>query len=171
MTRSTAHLRAILPIAPEVADHLERIGLPEVLFGGRFRLDDDLQVVRRPDGSPLLRLGVVMLATLLCVDPRTGRVVEIWNESWSSQARVDELPWRETFTNSTLAQFVQTACEVVERLPYYHRDSELAERHRVAQELGAIIDSIDPPAMAVGLLWSTFVDDVAIGDFAAEDLE
>lgn len=170
-TRSTAQVRATSAIAPDVAEHLEVIGLPAVLFGGRFRLDRELQRVRRPDGYSLLRLGDVMLATALCVDPMTGRVVEIWDSGRLRALRIGKLPWRESFVNSTLGKFVETATAVIDRLPYYHGDSSLEERRSVARELGAMIESIDPPAMDSDLFWSTFVDDVEIGDFATEDLD
>jgi hypothetical protein len=42
------------------------------------------------------------------------------------------------------------------------------EIHAVARDLADLIRGIDPEAMADDRFWSTFVDDVEMGDFATQ---
>jgi hypothetical protein len=57
---------------------------------------------------------------------------------------------------------------VLKRFPCYDEDAEFDEIHAVARELADLIHEIDPEAMADDRFWSTFVDDVEMGDFAAQ---
>jgi hypothetical protein len=54
------------------------------------------------------------------------------------------------------------------RFPYYDEDAEFDEIDAVARDLADLIRGIDPEAMADDRFWSTFVDDVEMGDFATQ---
>jgi hypothetical protein len=92
----------------------------------------------------------------VCVDPTTGQVLEI-----TRQGTV-------LFVNSSIAAFTETVRAVLERFPYYDEDAEFDEIHAVARDLADLIHGINPEAMADDGFWSTFVDDVEMGDFATQ---
>ena len=72
------------------------------------------------------------------------------------------------FVNSSIAAFTATVRAVLERFPYYDEDAEFDGIHAVARDLADLIRGIDPEAMADDRFWSTFVDDVEMGDFATQ---
>jgi hypothetical protein len=75
------------------------------------------------------------------------------------------------YVNGTLDQFRETTKRTIDRLPYYDHGASLEERERVGRELLDMIKEIDPEAAISDRYWSTFVDDVVIGDFAREFYE
>jgi hypothetical protein len=151
------------------------ITVPRELFGGAvFSAELKVSLVVRPDGSPLLRFGAARLSSALCLDPRTGVVVDVWDEA-SPVVRSTRPAWTEGFVNSDIACFVDVARAVSGRFPYYSRsdfetDEGVAHVDRVCQELVEMVRGIDPPAAIPDRFWSTFADDVRIGDFATGDL-
>ncbi len=109
-----------------------------------------------PEHGGLIQFGQLMHDDPVCVDPTTGQVLEI-----TRQGTV-------LFVNSSIAAFTETVRAVVERFPYHDEDAEFDEIHAVARDLADLIRGIDPEAMADDRFWSTFVDDVEMGDFATQ---
>jgi hypothetical protein len=152
---------AIAGMQPEVRAALYRTGVPKDLFGGRYTAVDDLTVRDAPGFGRVVQFGSVMQDDPICVDPATGQVLELPHVSHAAPLVV----------NSSLNAFTETVRVVLERFPYYDEDAEFEEIRAVAHELGDLIRRIDPVAMATDQFWSTFVDDVEMGDFATEDNE
>jgi hypothetical protein len=151
------------------------VRVPRELFGGSvFRADRFLSRIDRPDGTPLLRFGTAGLSYALCVDPASGGIVGVWDEE-ASIVVARRPDWIESFINSDAERFVETARAVTARFPYYLRsafdsDDGYASVKATHDELIAAIAAIDAPAAIPDRFWSTFTDDVLIGDFATEDI-
>lgn len=162
---------------PELASLISGTGIrvPERLFGGSvFRADREARVLTRPDGTCLVRFGACRLWGALCLDPATGAVIDIWDYDQPAFPRGERPEWREGLTNSSIDKFIETAKAVTDRFPYYGRwafetDDGYAEVENAYRDLVRIITEIDPPAAIPDRFWSTFTDDVMIGDFATED--
>ena len=140
----------------EVWEALFRTGVPRDLFSGRYASVPKPAVLDVPEHGCLIQFGLLMHDDPVCVDPTTGQVLEI-----TRQGTV-------LFVNSTIAAFTETVRAVLERFPYYDEDAEFDEIHAVARDLVGLVRRIDPEAMADNQFWSTFVDDVEMGDFATQ---
>jgi len=141
---------------PEVCEALFRTGVPRDLFSGRYACVQNPAVLDVPEHGRLIQFGQLTHDDPVCVDPTTGQVLEI-----TRQGTV-------LFVNSSIAAFTETVRAVVERFPYHDEDAEFDEIHAVARDLADLIRGIDPEAMADDHFWSTFVDDVEMGDFATQ---
>lgn len=159
----SADVRAMLERLPEVQRMLFSTGLPRNFLGPLYSAADRLEII---DVSPLGRLirfgSSSHFSDGLFIDPSTGEIIDV------TRCEV------RSFVNSSLEQFGQTVTAVVERFPFYSRGSDFdvndEEVAAAVRDLSAIIGRIDPPAMVRDRYWSTFVDDVAIGDYATEDV-
>jgi hypothetical protein len=159
----SAGVKALLERLPEAQRILFATGLPKNFLGPLYSAAERLAIVDVPPLDRLVRFGHSSdFSDGLFINPVTGEIVEV------------ALGQVRSFVNSSLDQFTQTVTAIVERFPFYSRDAEYEvndEEVAVAvRDLTAIISGIDPPAMEVDRFWSTFVDDVAIGDYATEDV-
>lgn len=159
----SVEIRALLSKFPEVQHILFSKGIEGRFINALYKADRDLTMVNVPPCGRLVRFGTSShFSDGLYINPDTGGIVEV------GQGRV------RLFVNSSLKQFGQTVAAIVERFPFYSRTSDYDvndEEVAVAvRDLSAIIGRIDPPAIIEDRFWSTFVDDVAIGDFATEDV-
>jgi hypothetical protein len=159
----SADVRAMLERLPEVQRILFSTGLPRNFLGPLYSAAEKLAIVDVPPLGRLIRFGNSShFSDGLFINPGTGEIVDV------AQGQV------RSFVNSSLEQFGQTVSAIVVRFPFYSRDAEYAVNDEAVAaavlDLSAIIDRIDPPAMIKDRFWSTFVDDVAIGDYATEDV-
>jgi len=138
---------------PEVWEALFRTGVPRDLFSGRYTCVQRPAVLDVPEHGRLIQFGLTMQDPV-CVDPTTGQVLEIIRKG------------SVLFVNSSLAAFTETVRTVLARFPYYEEDAEFDEIDAAARDLADLIRGIDAEAMTVDRFWSTFVDDVQMGDFA-----
>jgi SUKH-4 immunity protein len=163
-------------------------GVPKSLLG-RYRARSELVLVEVPDYGPLVCFGTTMVTNSVCLDPRTGAIVEtdyvptvIRDPSRGGYG----LPG---FVNSSLGQFIASVRAVLNRFPFNSTDTgadrELDERTReraraeqregewnhAVEDLTEILRQIDPAAVADEYtFWRTFVDDVQMGNFATEGI-
>jgi hypothetical protein len=71
-----------------------------------------------------------------------------------------------TFANTSVTHFWDSVRAVTARFPLYSSDDDDDEEpFRAGDDVAAIVSAIDPPAMDTDQFWSTFVDDVQMGDF------
>jgi hypothetical protein len=166
-------LESVEPVMSDASSRLfgqNPISVPrEVLFGALFRADLIVEKVARPDGSPLLRLGSTGGSMAVCLDPSNGRIVSLF-DTRAQTVRSTRPGWSETTVNSSLSAFMRAASAVTNRFPYYSLGSSPDQMSEVARELRETLASIDPLAVEPDRLWSTFLDDVAIGDYATENV-
>ena len=139
---------------PEVWEALFRTGVPRDLFSGRYACVQKPAVLDVPEYGRLIQFGLLVHDDPICVDPTTGQVLEILRKGTA------------LFVNSSIAAFTEIVRAVLARFPYYDEDAEFDEIDAVARDLADLIRGIDPEAMADDRFWSTFVDDVEMGDFA-----
>ena len=168
-------------------------GVPKAMLG-RYNAASELTLLEDPGHGPLVCFGASGSFVRLCLDPRTGQVVDIvYDRKAVNQPSNDHgPPWLvrpPLLVNSTLDQFIDSVHTVVDRFPFHSGDtkegSELddpakeraraeqldSELDRAAENLTEILRSIDPAAVAdESTFWRTFVDDVQMGDFATEDV-
>jgi hypothetical protein len=152
--------RSIPEPHPQVVRALTREGVPKAWFYAGYSAVAELQVVDVPPMGRLIRFASSGLGASLLVEPVLGEVLFRVNVRGATPA----------FVNTSLAQFSATARAVVDRYPYYSLRSSPAEIDAVAADVTAIIDAIDPPALAPELYWSTFVEDLRAGAFPSEVL-
>jgi hypothetical protein len=143
---------------PAVEQALFVDGVPRGFIGRRYSADPELSVVERPGSTAMLRFGSAGLGDAIAIDLDTGHVIELVN------ARVPV----EVFVNSTIQQFSRTVESMIDRFPYYDSDEDGDELDAVSHELLELIRRIDPPAAIPDRYWSTFIDDVGIGDLTTE---
>lgn len=133
-------------------------GIPTNFISQRYAADALATVVDLPSGTRILRFGSTGLDDAIGVELATGHVVEVLNVEGSPLL----------FVNSSIEKFSQTVQAVMARFPYYDTDSSFEEIDAVAAELLQMIKVIDPEAAVPDRYWSTFTDDVAMGDFTTE---
>ena len=151
-------MTVLLDDAPSVRHALFVIGVPKGFIGRRYAADPGVTPLVREGSDPLLRFGSCGLADAMCVDLVTEHVVEIINAARSAPL----------FVNTSIEQFTQTVKALVDRFLYYGHEATGDEMDIVAGELLNVIRSIDPEAAVPDRYWSTFVDDVQIGDLSTE---
>ncbi len=151
-------LREVVADAPQIQHALFVAGIPKGFIGRRYQSDPAVSILELPGHGRILRFGTAVLAAAIGVELATGHVVAVLNVPIPVPL----------FTNTSIDQFTQTVKEVISRFPYYDQDATYDEIDGVAQELLNIIKRIDPEAAIPDRYWSTFVDDVAIGDLSTE---
>jgi hypothetical protein len=72
---------------------------------------------------------------------------------------------RRLFVSSSLEQFAATVEVVAARFPFYDDQDDDQGAIRASEDLADLIRAIDAEAVVPDRFWSTFLDDVTIGDF------
>jgi hypothetical protein len=130
--------------------------LPKNFFGRRYAARPLVEEVDVPRRGNLIWFGDLGLWGRIYADPVTGEVVEM------------HPPAEPRLINSSLIQFSRTTKALVALFPYMGVDTDLDNREATAKKLAEVIRSIDPAAVDdPDSFWSTFLDDVAIGDFSS----
>jgi hypothetical protein len=132
--------------------------VPKNFIGRRYTADSSLILLERQGDETILRFGSSGLSDAIGVDLSTGHVIEVLN------ARGSPL----LFVNTSIEQFKQTIKAVVDRFPYYGQDATNEEIEAAAADLRDIIRRIDSAAIIPDRYWSTFADDVELGDLSTE---
>ncbi|MDX6683758.1 MAG: hypothetical protein QOG94_3797 [Solirubrobacteraceae bacterium] len=145
---------------PATVRALTRDGVPKAWFYAGYAASRELRVVDVPPLGRLLRFASSGLGASLLVEPALGEVLFMVNVRGAVPS----------FVNSSLAQFTAVARAVVDRYPYYTLSSGVDEVVAAADDVAAIVEAIDAPALRPDLYWSTFVDDMRAGAFASEVL-
>jgi hypothetical protein len=151
-------LRDLLQRAPSVRRALFVDGVPKGFIGRRYTADSSVALLEQEGREQILRFGSSGLSDAIGVDLVTGHVVEI----------IDVRAFASLFVNTSIEQFTQTVKAIIDRFPYYDRDTTDEEIQAIASELLHTIRSIDSEAAVPDRYWSTFVDDVEIGDLSTE---
>lgn len=145
---------------PDVRDLLFVSGIPTSFLRRRYQSDPSVSFVGLPGGGWMLRFGTTGSGNAVGVDLQNGAVIEVLDLPNSPNL----------FVNSSLRQFANTVIAVSSRYPYYDQDADLEEREAVAGDILGVIREIDPEAAVPDRFWSTFVDDMEIGDLSTQDI-
>ncbi len=161
----------VFATSPQVEELLERFpqaraslftdGVPAGFIGRRYSVNKELRIIHVDGSSPVVRFGSTGLQGAIGLSSETGAVVEV----------IDEQLAQLLFVNSSLPQFTKTVRTITARFPFYGRDASAEEFEEVASELLEVIRGIDPEAAVPDRYWSTFTDDVAIGDLSNETID
>jgi SUKH-4 immunity protein len=151
-------LRDLLRHSPSIWQALFIDGVPKSFIGRRYTANASVTLLERQLNEKILCFGTSGLSDVIGVDLTTGHVVEVLN------ARGSPL----LFVNTSIDQFTHTVKAVISRFPYYDHDATDEEIQAAATDLREIIRFIDSAAMAPDRYWSTFADDVEIGDLSTE---
>lgn len=156
------------PLLPTgTPNELFTVGVPTM--GPKYKRRDTLEVLVHPPGNLVVCFGAQPLDDDIGVELATGRVV--WMFSRRLQAGMPHLAAIPPgFVNSDLGTFTSCVRAAIARFPYHGRNAELEERVVIADDLAGELRRIDAEAMVPDRFWSTFIDDLANGDFATEDV-
>lgn len=158
-------------------------GAPQAALGYMYRAATELTLIDAPGYAPLVRFGLSALYNAICLDPRSGAIVQIGYV----ESEIANLPrgvlGTPAFVNSSLDQFIASIRAVIARFPFDssipgkqdYNDDELGalaqEWGRAAREMRAMLGGIDPAAVEdPDSFWMTFCDDVNIGDYGLESV-
>ncbi len=134
-------------------------GVPRSFVRARYRATASLTVDENADGQKLITFGSTLLNGAICVDPKTGEVIQIVGPK---RQRV--------FVNTNLSSFSDTIQAVSRGFPYYSKYSTDDEIEVAATRIEETVRTIDPRAIEDGGYWSTVVSDVRMGDWSTEDI-
>jgi hypothetical protein len=154
LVRIGASADMLAPVARRLA-----AGVPKGLLGQEYRPLDQAAMLAPGDGG-LVAFGTSGGYGRICVEPATGAVVHV-----PTIRKLTRNP-----VNASLDLFGECVAAVIRRFPFYCEDSAPEEREQVAEELRAVLAGIDATASAHNGFWETFVDDVAAGDYATEEI-
>ena len=153
-------------------------GAPKGLVGGRYKALSGLTLLEVPNYGPLVRFGSHMLCGAVCLDPRSGAIVDIGYVETETAYLPRGFIGSPSLVNSSLDQFITSVRAVIARFPYdsgeYNSDDvpdEVIDRFwdecdRAVGEMREALRRIDPVAIYVDGFWETFLDDVQMGDFS-----
>lgn len=156
-------------------------GVPKGMME-RYRAAKRLMLVSDTEGRKVVSFGRTMLTHHICLDPQTGQVVVVLR----FRRRADE-PYAAfgpaQLVNSSLDQFMASVRAVIGRFPFDggsvmrerdQTDAEEDEEWRLIEaavrDMRTLLLDIDPAPLAIDGFWSTFLDDVGIGDFMTPDI-
>lgn len=135
------------------------IEIPVDFIGYAYRATPSLEPLNVEGQGRLLRFGKSGLDGSIVFNVETGEVVYI------------DAMKNASFVNSSIAQFSLCTERVLDRFPFYSRDSDdVDEWESAAQDVEDIIRGIDPGAYFDDGYWYDLRWDIAIGDFATEDV-
>ncbi|MEV4806622.1 SUKH-4 family immunity protein [Nonomuraea sp. NPDC049421] len=134
-------------------------GIPSGMLGGEYEAAEHLTLMEVPGRGGLIRFGETKNGDI-CIDPSTGEVLEVIGQKRDC-ARL---------ANTNIHLFIESVKAVLDRFPFYSVGSDLDSRVIVANDLTELIRAIDSFAVYQDSFWSTFIDDVEIGDYATEEV-
>lgn len=144
---------------PAVATLLSAHGIPERGVGGEYVALDSPSFLEASPG--LLALGRAGLTGRICLDVESLEVVHVPSPAVE---RVNPV-------NSTLLAFSACISAAIAAFPYYTYETAEDLGEEVATILRQRLLGIDPMVAAHNGLWETFLDDVAMGNYAEEEYE
>jgi hypothetical protein len=132
-------------------------GVPRQLIGREYVVLDRAECLA-PDGA--VAFGTSGLHGRICLEPATGAVV---------QAPSQDDPARNT-VNASLMLFTTCVALALAHFPFYDEDNGPKEWEAAAEKLRRLLARTDPTTAKPNGFWATFVDDVAIGDYSADQI-
>jgi hypothetical protein len=132
-------------------------GLPDQHLLFKIYPPSDVTVRRMPDGNEALLIGVDRNVLDLCIDGRSGAVIEV--------NRIDESVWH---VNGSVRQFVECLEEFNRRYPFGESSNDLDAAEMAADEFASAVREIDDAALDTEQgYWDSVIFDIANGDYAA----
>lgn len=156
-------------------------GVPKSLFE-LYHAAGELTLLDDPASGPLVCFGDYALYGRICLNPRTEQIVDIIYVPVETPNMPAGVLRSAMLVNSSLDQFTASVRSVLSRFPFdtgdtgddTDEDSYLdrleAETDRAVQDMAATLRRIDEAALLVDGFWTTFLDDVQMGDFSTKDI-
>jgi hypothetical protein len=148
----------LLRNSPSVRHALFIDGVPKRFIGRRYMADPSVAILKRQGDGIIIRFGASGLSDAVGVDLATGHVVEVLDVAGSVPL----------FVNTSVEMFTKTVKAVIGRFPYYDEDATDEQIQTAATDLRNMIERIDSAAIVPDRYWSTFIDDVELGDLSTE---
>lgn len=121
----------------------------------RYRALPSLSTTENSAGQPVVKFGSTLDGWTV-LDPRNGEIGELIGRTG--------VP---LFVNSTLRTFTATVRQVSATFPFYPDDATPEQVNAAVDTIRKLIKEIDGRAIdAQDSYWSSFVDDMSIGDWA-----
>jgi hypothetical protein len=158
--------------------------VPTSFIGHAFHAANEQGVLATPEDGQFICFGTTGLFGKMCLDPRSGAVVEIACAPARGADRVGTVVGHPDFVNSSVAQFTASVRAVFARFPFdsghteddqdggscaedWARADKLdQEWDQAVEDLTEVLRRIDPAAMAdEDTYWRTFLDGEQMGDF------
>jgi len=157
------------------------LGVPKRILGDYYKAVSRLELIEHPTLGPVVRFATLGRRGAMCLHPATGSIHQL------TGARSGQ----EWFVNTTLAQFNDSVRAVINRFPFDRgvpseapTPDASAQWHTsntdkgddvswitVGEELRELLRRIDPASVAnPNGYWNTFVTDVEMGNYSAEDV-
>jgi len=146
-------------VTSRVPEELRVLRVPKALIGRSYTANQNAQVVEQ-NSATLICFGTSGLSERICISIDNGRIVQLGHSATPEQR----------FVNSSLTQFANCVGYVIDRFPFYASGSEVQVREAVSAELATLIRGVDATALEPDSFWSTFIEDVEIGDYSTEDV-
>jgi hypothetical protein len=144
----------------DVQQVLTTIGVPRQLLSGKYAAMRDLEVLEVPTQGRVICFGTSGRWSRICLDPRNGEVTEVIMTRQPTANLV----------NSSLKQFIDSVQAITDLFPFYLSDSTLEDAINSGNNVADALKRIDPAAMGPDTFWSTFVDDLKMGDYPTEQV-
>jgi hypothetical protein len=141
----------------QVADVLAA-GVPAELVGREYQALPETELAGAND--QLVAFGSAGLFGRICVEPATGRIVQV---PTTHSEQVNSV-------NADLPAFTTCVQVAFDRFPFYARESESEDWDAVAKELEATLAAIDSVTLAHVGFWEAFVSDMSDGAYTTEDI-
>jgi hypothetical protein len=145
-------------VPASLATRLAEGGIPRGLIGLEYRALPEATLVAGTAVGDLVAVGSSGLSGRVCIEVATGSVVHVPVVGGPQVNRV----------NVNLDSFLSCVAAIIDRFPFYSEDDEPEQFEVAAEGVRQIVSSIDESALDHNGFWVTFIDDVAIGDYATE---
>lgn len=143
-----------------LAHELSVVGVPRRVIGHEYRALETAARVPALGSDDLLAFGENGLNGRICVRSTEGSVVSV------ELGRVPVIG----YVNRDIESFRKCVAVVIERFPFYATDEDPNLYGEVAEDLRNSLSRIDDSIMVDDDFWTTFSDDVAIGDYSTEQI-
>ena len=155
----SAEASALLDRRPEDLRAFYADGIAKSFVRARYRANETLSLITDEDGHELVRFGSTILDGSMCLDPRSGEVVQL-----VGPAR------KRLFVNSSLRAFTAVVHAVSQAFSFYPDSATDEEIDAAAERIAEVIRRVDEGALVADGYWSIVVSDVMIGDGGTEDV-
>jgi hypothetical protein len=155
----SAEASALLDRRPEDLQAFYAEGVAKSFVRARYRASETLSIITDEDGHELVRFGATILNGSMCLDPRSGAVVQLVGPTR-----------KRLFVNSSLRAFTAVIHAVAQAFPFYPDGATDEEIEAAAERTADVIRRVDEEALTEDGYWSIVISDMMIGDWGTKEV-